>query len=227
MPQFNPDRSEVSLKIVYYGPALSGKTSNLQSIARRMTRRRTGRLIKLDTWDDRTLFCDLLPVYFKTPSGTSLRIKLVAVPGQRVHDATRGVVLDEADGVVFIADGQLSASQANQESFASLESNLKANGAALDQIPLVIQFNKRDLGNIKTEADLDSIDRVGRSQTYWASAINDMGVFETLRAIITLIWAELDRTCAFSSKMGIEKDAFLDQILGMRNPRSPRRGKRR
>jgi signal recognition particle receptor subunit beta len=120
MVQFNLNQRELTLKVVYYGPALSGKTSNLQAIHQLLPPGASGRLMTLETRDDRTLFFDLLPVFFKTGTGYRVKIKLFTVPGQVIHDSTRKVVLQGADGVAFIADSQVAESEANKDAFRNL-----------------------------------------------------------------------------------------------------------
>ncbi|MCX7959189.1 MAG: MglA protein, partial [Deltaproteobacteria bacterium] len=126
--QFNIAQKEVTLKIVYYGPALSGKTTNLQAIHQMIRQEGRGRLMTLDTRDDRTLFFDLLPVFFSTSSGIKVKLKLFTVPGQVIHNSTRKLVLAGADAVAFIADSQISLNDANNESWNNLIENMRANG---------------------------------------------------------------------------------------------------
>ena len=154
MVQFNIAGKEINIKIVYYGPALSGKTTNLQMVHKLMNEAQRGRLMSLDTKDDRTLFFDLLPVQFKTKSGYQVKLKLFTVPGQVIHNSTRKVVLAAADGVGFIADSQNDQSKNNAESFKNLSDNLVQNGIDAENFPIVVQFNKRDLPNIKTPDEI-------------------------------------------------------------------------
>src|SRR5204863_4596109 len=135
---------QLTLKLVYYGPPLSGKTSNLRALHAKVDALNRGRLMTLDTRDDRTLFFDLLPIFFRT-SNFSFRIKVYTVPGQPVHEATRKVVLAGCDGVVFVADSSSDQHQANRASWHNLVSNLAS--LALERIPIVVQYNKRDLPN--------------------------------------------------------------------------------
>ena len=160
--QLNHAQRELTVKIVYYGPGLSGKTTNLQMIHQRTLSDVRGRLLTVETHDDRTLFFDLLPVYARTAGGAQVKIKLFTVPGQVIHNSTRKLVLQGADGVAFIADSQIQEIRANQASFKDLRRNLRdnlaANSLSLDDIPLVIQFNKRDLPDIRTEAELRQLE---------------------------------------------------------------------
>src|SRR6185369_12012010 len=148
----------LTLKLVYYGPPLSGKTTNLHALYTKVDMLNRGRLMTLDTRDDRTLFFDLLPIFFRTAS-FSFRIKVYTVPGQPVHEATRKIVLAGTDGVVFVADSSPDQHQANRASWHNLVANLA--NFALDKIPVVVQYNKRDLDNAVT---LESADRFGDSQ---------------------------------------------------------------
>nr|MBA3822049.1 GTPase domain-containing protein [Deltaproteobacteria bacterium] len=142
MAQVDFTERQLTLKLVYYGPPLSGKTSNLRALHGAVDQLNRGRLMTLDTRDDRTLFFDLLPIFFRA-SGFSFRIKVYTVPGQPVHEATRKVVLAGADGVVFVADSRPDQREANQQSWDSLSANLSA--LKLDRVPVVVQYNKRDL----------------------------------------------------------------------------------
>src|SRR5271166_4388028 len=165
------------MKLVYYGPALSGKTTNLRSLHQLTSQDSRGRLMTLETRDDRTLFFDMLPLVFRadgpvnrpggersyTPSevstGMSVRVKVFTVPGQVLHGATRRLVLQGADGVAFIADSQVSETEANAASFLDLRSNLKETGVSLRDMPLVIQFNKRDLPNVRPDGEVEALAR--------------------------------------------------------------------
>jgi signal recognition particle receptor subunit beta len=133
---------QLTLKLVYFGPPLSGKTTNLRALHQRVDHLNRGRLMTLDTRDDRTLFFDLLPIFFRTTS-FSFRIKVYTVPGQPVHEATRKVVLAGADGVVFVADSGPEKAAANRESWHGLGASLRAH--ALERIPVIVQYNKRDV----------------------------------------------------------------------------------
>jgi signal recognition particle receptor subunit beta len=211
---------ELTIKLVYYGPALSGKTSNLQAMHRLSSDGARGRLMTLDTRDDRTLFFDLLPLAFKT-GDLSLRIKLFTVPGQVIHSSTRRMVLQGADGVAFIADSQLNESDANRVAFLDLRQNLKDNGIDLRKMPLVIQFNKRDMPpeTIRTDAEIEALAKQGREPVYKASAIKGEGVLETFLGLLTMTWARLDSEHDFSNKFKIRSETFtagLAKQLGIK-----------
>jgi signal recognition particle receptor subunit beta len=143
--QFNTKDKELTLKVVYYGPALSGKTTNIQALHGLLDPSARGRLMTLDTKGDRTLFFDLLPVHFTTRSGFKVKIKLFTVPGQVMHESTRRIVLAATDAVCFIGDAQRSQRANNNEAYAGMLRNLKANQIDPERIPIVIQFNKLDL----------------------------------------------------------------------------------
>ena len=213
---------EVTIKLVYYGPALSGKTTNLVSLHGLAGAQARGRLMTLETQDDRTLFFDLLPLTFRAKDGdVSLRIKLVTVPGQPIHAATRRLVLQGADGVALIADSRLTETQHNAEAFYDLRKNLKTNGLELGKMPLVIQFNKRDLADIRTEQELADLAARGEEPVYLAVATRGLGVVETLMGLLHLTWQTLDRTHQLSQKLSIDGDMMLGNAarqLGVSTP---------
>ncbi|MGZ3417608.1 MAG: GTP-binding protein [Polyangiales bacterium] len=200
---------ELTIKLVYYGPALSGKTSNLQALHKLTSDSSRGRLMTLETRDDRTLFFDLLPLAFKTEGDLSLRIKLFTVPGQVIHASTRRLVLQGADGVAFIADSQLSETENNRVAFLDLRTNLKDNGLDLRKLPLVIQFNKRDLKEIRSDDEIAELARHGREPVYKAVATRGDGVLETFLGLLSLTWARLDAEHDFSNKFRVRSDTFV------------------
>jgi mutual gliding-motility protein MglA len=206
---------EVTLKLVYYGPALSGKTTNLQTL-HALTQTRSGsNLITLDTRDDRTLFFDLLPLRFQTRGGLELKLKLFTVPGQVIHNATRKVVLQGVDGVAFIADSQISETRANNESFANLRANLRENEIDYDDIAVVIQFNKRDLDGIRSEDEVRRIAAKGSEPVYMGAAIEGRGVAETFCGLASSTWRKLERRFALEGKLGVSHDEFMDRVHGL------------
>ena len=202
--QIDFERKEIQLKVVYYGPGLSGKTTNLIYIHKICSPCNRGRLMTLETRDDRTLFFDLLPIRFESASGLSIAIKLFTVPGQVIHNATRKLVLQGADAVAFIADSQLAEIRNNQESFINLKENLKENGLDLKQMPLVIQFNKRDLPSIRSDAEIDAMAARGREPVYKATAVQGDGVVETLLGLLDITWKHLDEVHNLTAKFGME-----------------------
>lgn len=212
--QLNFAAREVAIKLVYYGPALSGKTTNLQALHRLTHEASRGRLMTLDTKDDRTLFFDMLPLVFKADSengGMSLRVKVFTVPGQVVHASTRRLVLQGADGIAFIADSQTSETENNAASFLDLRENLKETGRSMKDVPLVIQFNKRDLVNVRSDAEIDELARKGREPVYKASAMNGQGVLESFFGLLDRSWRKLDAEHDLTQKLGLEPNAFLEK----------------
>jgi len=196
---------QLTLKLVYYGPPHSGKTSNLRALYGAVDKLNRGRLMTLDTRDDRTLFFDLLPVFFRA-SGFAFRIKVYTVPGQPVHEATRKVVLANADAVAFVADSQPDHREANRQSWDNLATNLKALGLA--HVPVVLQYNKRDLPDAVALADVDRFGDPERS-VHEASAKAGVGVVETFFALVGRAWDAIDADCRLSERLGIDGAAFL------------------
>jgi signal recognition particle receptor subunit beta len=210
--QIDFEKREIQLKIVYYGPGLSGKTTNLVSIHRISAPSSRGRLMTLDTRDDRTLFFDLLPMHFETDSGLTIAIKLFTVPGQVIHNATRRLVLQGADSIAFIADSQVSETAANQDSFLNLKQNLKENGLDIKGMPLVIQFNKRDLPNIRSDAEVDMLAARGKEPVYKAVATKGEGVIETFMGLMELTWERLNGWHDLEGKFNVSGKVLLDNL---------------
>ncbi len=211
--QLNFAAREVAIKLVYYGPALSGKTTNLKALHELVREKNRGRLMTLETKDDRTLFFDMLPLVFKADSeagGMSLRVKVFTVPGQVVHSSTRRLVLQGADGVVFVADSQKTETENNAESFLDLRANLKELGRALRDVPMVIQFNKRDLPNVRTDSELDELARRGKEPVYKACAMAGQGVLECFFGLLDRAWKRLDAEHDLKEKLGVGPAAFLE-----------------
>lgn len=213
MVQFNHTQREITLKLVYYGPALSGKTTNLQVIHQFMAPESRGRLMTLDTADDRTLFFDLLPVFFKTNAGFKVKLKLYTVPGQVMHNSTRRIVLSGADGVLFIADSQKAEAKANNDAWRGMVENLKENGIDPDAIPIVIQFNKRDLPGVRTDEELQTLMEKGKEPIFPAIAIRGEGVVEPLFALLKLTFRSLNKKHDFGGKFGLNEAEFLRNIF--------------
>lgn len=203
---------EVTLKLVYYGPALSGKTTNLQQLHQLVGQQAGSELVSLDTRDDRTLFFDLLPLTFQTQGGLQIKLKLFTVPGQVIHNATRKIVLQGADGVAFIADSRVSETRANNESFANLKQNLRENGIEFDDIAVVIQFNKRDLPGIRTDQEIERIASKGREPIFRAAAIEGDGVAETFLGLADLTWQKLERKYDLAHRFELTHEAFMAQL---------------
>ena len=187
MVLFNAATKELTAKIVYYGPGLCGKTTNLQHIYEQLPQDGRGKMLSLATQTDRTLFFDFLPIDLGTIRGMKTRVQLYTVPGQVFYDATRKLVLRGADAVVFVADSQAPALESNKESFQNLIENLKDQGADLKNLPHVLQWNKRDTPNALQVEVLDrEINRFG-VPTFEACANTGVGVRETLAGVSKLV----------------------------------------
>ena len=214
--QINFGGREIALKLVYYGPALSGKTTNLRSLHQLTTEGARGRLMTLETKDDRTLFFDMLPLALRAEgergaasTGMTLRIKIFTVPGQILHAATRRLVLQGADGVAFIADSQISETEHNAASFFDLRQNLKDMNLSLKALPLVIQFNKRDLDRVRSDQELAALASRGREPVFKASAVNGHGVLETFFGLLNQTWAKLDGEHQIAKMLGVSSSELL------------------
>ena len=191
MVLFNAATKELTAKIVYYGPGLCGKTTNLQNVYDSLPQDGRGKMLSLATQTDRTLFFDFLPIELGTIRGMKTRIQLYTVPGQVFYDATRKLVLRGADAVVFVADSQAQALDGTKESFQNRIENLREQGSELEKLPHVIQFNKRDTPNALPVETLDrEINRFG-APTFEACATRGMGVRETLKGVALLVLKHL------------------------------------
>ena len=202
---------EITVKVVYYGPALSGKTTNLQQLHGLINPGARGKMVTLDTADDRTLYFDFLPIEFGTQNGFSVKIKLFTVPGQVMHKSTRKIVLAGADAVAFVADSQRSGAGANAYSWRDMEANLKSNGIDFEGIPKVVQFNKRDLPDVKPLQEIK--DAWGDIPTFPAVAIRSEGVIETFRELLRGLYRGLEAKHRFGEKFGLTEKDFLKGVL--------------
>ncbi len=182
---------EINCKIVYYGPGLCGKTTNLQYIYDSTAPQAKGKLISLATETDRTLFFDFMPLELGTVRGFKTRFHLYTVPGQVYYDASRRLILKGVDGVVFVADSQEERMDANIESLYNLEENLKTQGYDLSKIPYVLQLNKRDLPNVASSEELVGELMRKNEPVYEAVAAKGVGVFDTLKAVAKQVLTEL------------------------------------
>ena len=193
MVLFNYSTKELTAKVVYYGPGLCGKTTNLQWIHEKVPIKNKGKMLSLATETDRTLFFDFLPIEIGTIRGMKTRIQLYTVPGQVFYNATRRMVLKGADCVVFVCDTQEPMLEACLESYENLRQNLEANEIDPDEIPMVLQYNKRDLPKpeISSIEDLDETLNFRGVPHFSATAVTGGGVFETLRSISTLVLSRL------------------------------------
>ncbi len=184
---FNYATMQMAAKIVYYGPGLCGKTTNLHVIYGRTAPTARGEMVSLETETDRTLFFDLLPIDVGVIGGFKTRLQLYTVPGQVFYNTTRKLVLKGVDGIVFVADSQRPMLEPNKESFRNLRENLAEIGLVVEDIPVVLQYNKRDLSNILSVEELNAaLNPEGRFESFEASAATGMGVFETLKGISKL-----------------------------------------
>jgi len=187
VPFINLPLREITCKIVYYGPGLCGKTTNLQYIYAKTSPEARGNMIALATETDRTLFFDFLPLGLGEIRGFKTRFHLYSVPGQVFYDASRKLILRGTDGVVFVADSLRDRLDANLESMENLRVNLAEHGYDLDTIPLVIQYNKRDLPNAMPVEELSRLLNPRKVPEFPAVAVKGEGVFETLKAIAKLV----------------------------------------
>ena len=191
MVQFNTRANEILLKLVYYGPGLSGKTTNLQSLHAMCSDQQRGEMFSVNTQEDRTLFFDFLPLSLGEIRGFKTRFHLYTVPGQVFYDASRKLILKGVDGVVFVGDSQLERMEANIESLDNLRTNLQEQGYDLDKLPYVVQFNKRDLPNSAPMEELLEVLNPTKVPHYEAVATKGVGVFDTLKAVAKLVLTEL------------------------------------
>ncbi|HUQ07556.1 MAG TPA: GTPase domain-containing protein [Kofleriaceae bacterium] len=207
MAQVDFNERQLTLKLVYFGPPLSGKTTNLRKLHEKVDSMNRGRLMTLETRDDRTLFFDLLPVFFRS-NGLSFRIKVYTVPGQPMHEATRRVVLQGADGIVFVAHSDRAHLDANRESWVGLGRNLSELGL---RIPVVVQYNKRDLTDCVPLETADRFDDPKRT-LHGASAVTGDGVLPTFFAVLGATWDALEPTFKLSQRFGVSREDFMRTV---------------
>jgi hypothetical protein len=191
MVVFNPQKKEIDIKVVYYGPALCGKTTNLKSVHLNLNPHQRGELISLATKDDRTLFFDFLPIQLENIKGFTTRFHIYTVPGQVFYTLTRKAVLTGVDGVIFVADSQNGKMKENIESLNDLKDNLKYYNKTLDSIPLVIQYNKRDLPGLISLAEMNEQLNTMRAPYFEACALSGKGVMETLTMCCKLVLKQM------------------------------------
>lgn len=193
MSFINYSSREINCKIVYYGPGLCGKTTNLQYIYKKTNPEQKGKLISLATETERTLFFDFLPLALGDIKGFRVRFHLYTVPGQVFYAASRKLILKGVDGVVFVADSQIERMEANIESLEDLKINLSEQGYDLEKLPFVIQYNKRDLPNVVPVEELNKVLNPKDVPYFEAVATQGIGVFETLKGIAKLVLLELKK----------------------------------
>ena len=193
MSFINYSSREINCKIVYYGPGLCGKTTNLQYVYAKTHPDAKGKMISLATETERTLFFDFLPLSLGEIRGFKTRFHLYTVPGQVFYDASRKLILKGVDGVVFVADSQIERMEANLESLENLRVNLGEQGYDLDRLPYVVQYNKRDLPNVATVEELRRMLNPRSVPEFQAVAPTGVGVFDTLKAVAKLVLTELKK----------------------------------
>lgn len=219
MVLFNYATKEITAKIVYYGPGLCGKTTNLQFVYDSLPSNNKSKMLSLATKTDRTLFFDFLPLDLGKIRGMRTKLQLYTVPGQVYYNSTRQLVLKGADGIVFVADSQDHATDANIESLQNLEDNLKRQGVRIREIPLVMQFNKRDLSNALPVAVIDAeVNKLGVPH-FESVATMGLGVEETLKGITQLVLAHLVKKYGLEGSEPIERDI---QILNAAVAQEPK-----
>jgi signal recognition particle receptor subunit beta len=213
MALLNDEAREIAVKVVYYGPALSGKTTNLQALYQKIEPAVRGRLMTLDTKDDRTLFFDMMPVFFKTAAGVKVKLKLYTVPGQVIHESTRRIVLQGTDAIAFVADSRRSEAASTLAYWNNMLKNLEANGLDARTLPIVFQLNKRDLPEARGVDDLADLRKVVQPPVIPAVAIRGEGVVETLFALLTLCYRSLDQSIQLAARWKISEAEFLSRIF--------------
>ncbi len=209
MADYDEDANRLTIKLVYYGPAMSGKTTNLMQLHDQLRPDMKGELMTLETQGDRTLFFDLLPLGFRAPSGLLVKFKLFTVPGQVAHDGTRKAVLSRADGVVFVADSQRNQVLNNAESFENLAENAARVGLDFDAMPLVVQFNKRDLPDILSEEEIAERWQGAQWPLVFASALSGEGVSETFSQLLEPVYRHMDETYLLNIDHGLDAASFI------------------
>jgi signal recognition particle receptor subunit beta len=220
MALFNYATRELSAKIVYYGPGLSGKTTNIEMVHKLLRPDQKGKLISLPTETDRTLFFDFLPIELGQIKGFKVRFHLYTVPGQVFYNATRRLVLQGVDGVVFVADSQRGMEGSNEESLKNLIENLATYGKKIEELPFVIQYNKRDLKNVATVAEMNGYLNPRNVPVHEAVAVTGPGVTETLVTISRMVFNQLRKTLlmpgdeAGHEELGQAGNEKIDQSFG-------------
>lgn len=187
----NYHTKEVNCKIVYYGPGLGGKTTNIQEVYKRTSGETRGKMVTLDTENERTLFFDFLPLDLGEIRGFKTRFHLYTVPGQVFYEASRKLILRGVDGIIFVADSQVERMEANIESLNGMVKNLTEQGYEIDRVPIVMQWNKRDLPNVSSQTDLQRQLNKWDVPSFDAAALNGEGVFETLKMMSKLVLMNL------------------------------------
>lgn len=208
------DAQHLTFKLVYYGPAQSGKTTNLLRLHDLLAPELKGELMTMETKDDRTLFFDLLPLGFRAPSGLLIKFRLFTVPGQVAHDGTRKAVLSRADGVVFVADADRAQETNNGESFQSLAANCARVGLDFEHLPMVVQFNKCDLPNAVPEAEIRDRWSAAPWPLVFAVALTGQGIELTFEHLLRAVYRNFGQKLELQSQHGLSEDAFIAGALG-------------
>ncbi len=211
MVVFNPLKKEIDLKIVYYGPAACGKTTNLQSVHISLNPKQRGELVSLATKDDRTLFFDFLPVELGSIKGFKTRFHIYTVPGQVFYTLTRRAVLTGVDGIIFVADSQDGKMEENLESMNDLKDNLKYYNKDLGSVPFVMQYNKRDLENVLSLEEMGSQLNTLEVPSFVASAINGKGVMETLTVCCKMVLKQIQDKSKYATKSAEKEEGDEDK----------------
>jgi len=228
MAIFNYKKREISAKIVYYGPALCGKTTNVQYIHQKLNPRQRGELVSLATDADRTLFFDFLPIELENVGGFKTRFQIYTVPGQVYYNSTRKAVLTGVDGIIFVADSQSSMRQENLESINNLVENLKYYNRDISQIPLVLQYNKRDLNDVMSLKDLDELfTEYKNCPRYPAAAVTGQGVLETMTTCCKLVLHDLKSKSIRSGRASAAAAPTAGSRMGTMHPGTPVSGQAR
>ena len=212
MAEYDADTNRLTIKLVYYGPAMSGKTTNLMQLHDLLQPELKGEIMTLETKGDRTLFFDLLPLGFRASSGMLVKFKLFTVPGQVAHDGTRKAVLSRADGVVFVADSQRNQILNNAESFENLAENSARVGLDFEELPLVVQFNKRDLPNVLSEVEILERWQGASWPLVFSSAVNRQGVNETFHKLLELVYKKINSQFKLKERHGLECSGFIKSM---------------
>lgn len=212
MPEI--ENNSLTFKLVYYGPAQSGKTTNLLRLHDLLSPELKGEVMTMETKDDRTLFFDLLPLGFRAPSGLLIKLRLFTVPGQVAHDGTRKAVLSRADGIVFVADSDRSQEINNGESFQSLAENCHRVGLDFEHLPLVVQFNKCDLPNAVPETEIRERWSAAPWPLVFAVALSGQGVDTSFETLLRALYQHHAESLSLATVHGLSEANFVAGVLG-------------
>lgn len=208
------ENNSLTFKLVYYGPAQSGKTTNLLRLHDQLAPELKGEIMTMETKDDRTLFFDLLPLGFRAPSGLLIKFRLFTVPGQIAHDGTRKAVLSRADGVVFVADAERTQETNNAESFQSLTENCGRVGLDFENLPLVVQFNKCDLPGAVPESEIRERWSAAPWPLIFSVALTGQGVDATFETLLRSVYRLQTEALELSTQHALDENAFVAGALG-------------